>query len=298
MKKWLEELKKDTVKKVILDTDTYNEVDDQYALAYAMLSPERVDLLAVTAAPFYNSRSTSPADGMEKSYNEALQIRSLIDPDSKVPVYRGSTTYLPSAKEPVESEAADAIIRLVRESEETVYIVAIGAITNVASALIKAPDIAEKAVVVWLGGHATHWQNNREFNLYQDIPAAQVIFNSSIPFIQIPCNGVCSAFHTTIPELEYYLKDKNPLCDYLIKEIHEYNSKNRKAWSKVIWDVTAMAAIVNPETLDMVEIPRPIVTSDSNYAFDSARPHYLYVRHIKRDALYAVLFDKLEKVGK
>ena len=280
-------------KSVILDTDTFNEIDDQYALAYAMLSPDRVKLLAVTAAPFYNSRSDSPADGMEKSYAEALRIRNFVDPSSTVPVYRGATDYMKPDKKPVPSEAAEAIVRLVRESSETVYIVAIGAITNVASALQMAPDIAERAVLVWLGGHALHWKNNREFNLYQDVPATQVVFDSKIPFIQIPCNGVCTEFHTTVPELEYYLKGKNALCDYLVDVTRAYNPQDKPAWSKVIWDVTALAVLVAPETLDMVEIPRPIVTDNANYAFDMARPHYIYVRRIRRDPLFADLFAKL-----
>lgn len=293
MKDILKALQENKVKKIILDTDVYNEIDDLYALAYAMLSPEKVELLAVTAAPFFNSRSTSPADGMEQSYNEAFRVRGLVDANSKLPIYRGSTSFMTSAKKPVESEAADAIIRLVRESDETVYIVAIGAITNVASALLKAPDIAEKAVLVWLGGHALHWKDNKEFNLYQDVPSAQVVFDSKIPLVQIPCNGVCSFFHTTIPELAYYLEGKNPLCDYLMDETRKYNKHNTPCWSKVIWDVTAVAVLVRPDTLDMVEIPRPIVTDNANYATDWARPHYLYVRHIKRDKLYADLFEKL-----
>ena len=37
---------------MVLDTDTYNEVDDQFALAYALMSPEKLDLKAVYAAPF------------------------------------------------------------------------------------------------------------------------------------------------------------------------------------------------------------------------------------------------------
>ena len=296
MQKLLQALKDGQKKKVILDTDVYNEIDDMYALAYAMLSPDKVELLAITAAPYFNSRSTSPADGMEKSYQEALRVRGLVDPNSNIPVYRGSTEYLPSRTEAVESEAADAIIRLVKESEETVYIVAIGAITNVASALIKAPEIADKAVVIWLGGHALHWKDNKEFNLYQDVPGAQVLFDSHIPLVQIPCNGVCSFFHTTIPELSYYLEGKNPLCEYLMDETRKYNKHNKPCWSKVIWDVTAVAALVRPDTLDMVAIPRPIITDNSNYATDWARPHYLYVRHIKRDALYDDLFQKLVSV--
>ena len=296
MKQLLQTLKDGKVKKMILDTDVYNEIDDLYALAYAMLSPDKVDLLAITAAPFWNSRSTSPADGMEQSYNEAFHVRGLVDADSKIPIYRGSTAFMGKDKQPVASEAAEAIVRLVRESDETVYIVAIGAITNVASALLMAPDIAEKAVLIWLGGHALHWKDNKEFNLYQDVPSAQVVFDSKIPLVQIPCNGVCSFFHTTIPELAYYLEGKNPLCDYLMDETRKYNKKNTPCWSKVIWDVTAVAALVRPDTLDMVEIPRPIITDNSNYATDWARPHYLYVRHINRDKLFADLFDKLASV--
>ena len=297
MKKLLETLKNGQVKPMILDTDVYNEIDDFYALAYAMLSPEKVKLLAVTAAPFLNNRSTSAADGMEKSYQEALRVKGLADANSTVPVYRGATRFMTSKTDVVESEAVDTIIRLVKESDETVYIVAIGAITNVASALVKAPEIADKAVLVWLGGHAQHWKDNKEFNLYQDVPAAQVVFDSKIPFIQVPCNGVCSFFHTTLPELNYYLKDKNPLCDYLLEVSADYMG-SKPARSKVIWDVTAVAALVYPETLDMVQIPRPIITDNSNYAYDMGRPHFLYVRHINRDKLYADLFAKLANVGK
>ena len=295
MKQLLETLKNGKIKPMILDTDVYNEIDDFYALAYAMLSPDKVKLLAITAAPFFNSRSTSAADGMEKSYQEALRVRGLADASSAIPVYRGATRFMTSKTDVVESEAVDTIIKLVRESEETVYIVAIGAITNVSSALVKAPDIADKAVLIWLGGHAQHWKDNKEFNLYQDVPGAQVVFDSKIPLVQIPCNGVCSFFHTTLPELNYYLKGKNALCDYLLEVTTDYVG-TKPARSKVIWDVTAVAALVYPETLDMVQIPRPIITNNSNYAYDMGRPHFLYVRHINRDKLYADLFEKLANV--
>lgn len=281
-------------KAIILDTDTFNEIDDQYALAYAMLSRDTVELLAVTAAPFSNSRAATPAYGVEQSYNEALRIRNFVDPASTVPVYMGSKTYLHSKSEPVESDAANAIVELVRGREELTYIVAVGAITNVASAILKAPDIVEKAVVIWLGGHALHFKNNHEFNLYQDVPAAQVVFDSGIPFVQIPCCGVCTEFLTTIHELRHYLAGKNDLCNYLVELTDAYlNRPGKVVYSKVIWDVTAVAAIARPDTLDMVEIPRPIVTDNELYAFDMGRPSYLYVRRIKRDTLYLDLFDKL-----
>lgn len=281
-----------TKKKIILDTDTYNEIDDQFALAYTMLSPDKVELLSVNAAPFLNSRSTSAADGMEKSYNEIFNIMKLVDPDAKIPVYRGSTSFLTDKNTPVESPACDNIINTVMNSDELVYIVAIGAITNVASAIIKCPEIVNRTVVIWLGGHALHWQDTREFNLKQDIPAAQVVLDSKVPFVQIPCNGVCTEFLTTIPELEYYLRGKNDLCNYLVDIVRSY-TKKPYGWSKVVWDVTAIAAIVEPKALDMVIIPTPILTDDGYFAKNDARHPFIYVRRIRRDPIYADMFEKL-----
>ena len=53
---------------LVIDTDAYNEIDDQFAISYALRAQDRLHLLALCAAPFHNERSTGPADGMEKSY--------------------------------------------------------------------------------------------------------------------------------------------------------------------------------------------------------------------------------------
>ena len=45
-------------KKVIIDSDTYNEMDDQYAVAYALGNPN-MEVISINAAPFHNDRSTS-----------------------------------------------------------------------------------------------------------------------------------------------------------------------------------------------------------------------------------------------
>lgn len=97
----ISELKNGKKKKIILDTDAYNEVDDQYAIAYSMLSPDRVEILSINAAPFLNKGSTSAGDGMEKSYNEIFRITALTDPEKAkdIPVYRGSDRFLPSKSE-------------------------------------------------------------------------------------------------------------------------------------------------------------------------------------------------------
>ena len=216
----------------------------------------------------------------------------LVDPDAAVPYYKGSERFLDDKKVPVESEAADNIINTVMGTDERVYIVAIGAITNVASAIIKCPEIAERAVVIWLGGHALTYKDTREFNLYQDVMSAQVVFDSGIPLIQIPCAGMCTEFVTTIPELEYYLRGKNELCDYLVDIVRSY-TKKPYGWSKVVWDVTAVAVLVCPEAFRYSIIPRPYVTLEGRYAFNTEREQYIYVNKLSRDPVYADLFIKL-----
>ncbi|MBO5252320.1 MAG: nucleoside hydrolase, partial [Clostridia bacterium] len=81
---------------VVLDTDTYNEIDDQYALSYMIRSDEKLNVRALYAAPYFNDKSTSPKDGMERSYNEILTLLDLLDrKDLKPSVFRGSEDYLP-----------------------------------------------------------------------------------------------------------------------------------------------------------------------------------------------------------
>ena len=66
---------------VVLDTDTYNEIDDQFAVAYMLSYGEKLNVKAFYAAPFYNNHSDSPEDGMERSYRELLHLLELMKRD-------------------------------------------------------------------------------------------------------------------------------------------------------------------------------------------------------------------------
>ena len=80
--------------RVVLDTDTYNEVDDQFAVAHALLSPEKISVEAIYAAPFHNQRSSGPGDGMERSYREILRLLDRLNIPNNNLVFHGSTNYL------------------------------------------------------------------------------------------------------------------------------------------------------------------------------------------------------------
>jgi len=287
---------------VILDTDAFNEIDDQFAIAYLLHAGEKLRIRALCAAPFFNDKSTGPQDGMEKSYQEILHILQLAGRNDLTPlVYRGSTCYLPDERTPVQSEAAEKIIEIAREysPQQPLYIVAIGAITNVASALLKAPDIAEKIVIIWLGGHALHWPDNHEFNLSQDVAAARVIFGSAASLVQLPCMGVVSSLTTTGPELIHRLRGKNALCDYLcdhtIAEAESYAAG--KPWSRVIWDISAIAWLLNEDQSLMRDRPehRPMPLPDGHYELNDATPYYSYIWHVNRDAIFQDVFTRLTK---
>jgi inosine-uridine nucleoside N-ribohydrolase len=284
---------------VVIDTDTYNEIDDQFALAYLIKSQEKLNLQAIYAAPFYNERSSGPKEGMEKSYEEILRILEIMGNEeySKV-TFRGSEDYLPDEVTPVDSPAArDLVLRAMsREEENPLYVIAIGAITNVASAILMEPRLVDRIVLVWLGGNGHHWTNNKEFNLMQDVAAARVIFGCGVPVIQLPCGGVVSEFRTTGPELEFWLRGKNKLCDYLIDAtIEEGKKMSVPTWSRVIWDVTAVAWLLDGDFMYDTLLPSPIPEYDDTYRFNANRPLIRYVYCINRDRLFEHLFETLRK---
>lgn len=285
---------------VVLDTDTYNEIDDQFALAYMMKAPEKLNVLAITAAPFLNKKSTSAAHGMELSYAEIEKLlRFMQREDMLEKTFKGSESFLPDEKTPVDSPAARQIaaLAMAHSMEKPLYVVAIGAITNVASAILMQPEIAEKMVVVWLGGHALHYKDNREFNLYQDIAAARVVFSSGVPLVMLPCQGVVSGFALSGPELMHWLADRDPLCDYLarnaIREAETY--AKGKPWTRVIWDVTAVAWLLDEDGEMLYDrvMPRPVPEYDNLWGEDPRMPLCKYVYYIRRDLLLRDMVSRL-----
>ncbi len=280
--------------RMVLDTDTYNEVDDQFALAYAWLSKEKIELEAVYAAPFHNNRSEGPADGMEKSYQEILRLLNMLGKAPKGFAFRGSDQYLADVSNPIRSEAALDLVKKAMDSspDNPLYVVPVGCITNIASAILIEPKIIENIVVVWLGGNGLNWPHQKEFNLMQDVLAAQVVFNSGVPFVVMPCRPVVSHFHTTLPELKHYLEGKNELSDYLYNIVVEY-SHGQDAYSKVIWDVTAVAWLVNPGWIKTNLVHSPVLTDQVTYSVDHSRHFIRMAEELNRDAIFRDLFHKL-----
>jgi len=278
---------------MVLDTDTYNEVDDQFALMYALRSSEKLNVKAVYAAPFHNDRSYSPLDGMEKSYEEILRVLEKMGDTRKGNiVFKGSTRYLEKIDTPCESAAALDLIKKALETKDRLYVVAIGAITNVASAMLIEPEIIKKIVVVWLGGHALYWPHTKEFNLVQDCAAASVVFDSGVPLIHIPCMPVASHLLTTVSELETHIENKSEIGKYLTQIVKAY-SEDHFAWSKVIWDISAVAYLINPAWVQTEIVHSPVLTEKVTWSVDKSRHFIKTAVSLDRDSIFKDLFNKI-----
>jgi len=212
-------------------------------------------------------------------------------------IFRGSTVYLPDRNTPVDSPAARRIAELAREAHaegENLWVMAIGAITNVASALLLDPEIAGMITVVWLGGHPAYWFDNKEFNLYQDVPAAQVIFESGVPFVQIPCITVAELLLIGPEELRTRCLPTGPLGAFLANRVFDelalYNGHSR-----TIWDISAPGYFLVPEAFTCEIVSAPELEDGSGRCRAVPGQHEMkLVRHINRDPVFDKLFELLK----
>lgn len=278
---------------VILDTDTYNECDDQFALAYMIKSQDVFNIEAITVAPYsHKEYNESVKDGIEKSYNEILKICNFLDFKTDDKVFKGSEDYICNGYNET-NDAVEKIIEIALKNDKT-YIMAIGAITNVALAIRKEPKILEKIEIIWLGGHSLLQDNNLEFNFKQDIEAVRIVFESKANLTIIPCKNVASNLTTSIYELNHYLKDKNDLCNYLIERFNKdgYHGIQER---RVIWDISVIAYMLNKEWFTSKEISCPEVRDDTSYKLTENNHKITMINYINVNKVYMDLFEKLSE---
>lgn len=282
----------------VLDTDTYNEIDDQFAVAYALRSSDRIHLEAIYAAPYLNDRSTSAADGMQKSYEEIHRILGRLKVDPKGLTFTGSKQFMQRAGSPVESAAAhDLIEKAMKQRSGPLYVMTIGAPTNVSSAILMEPKIKDRIVVVWLGGQPFDWPTAKEFNLQQDIHSSRVLYDSGVALVNVPTKNVSEHLRTTVFEVDHFLKGKSPISDYLATEFAGYAKSHSPspnfAYSKVVWDISVVAWLLDPRWVPSMLAPSPVLTDDFRYEKRPGRHNVRVATNVNRDRVFDDLFRKL-----
>ena len=275
---------------VILDTDTYNECDDQFALSYLLKSQNLFNIDAITIAPYsHKKRNVSVEEGQELSYNEVLKICKWLNFDTTNKVFKGSLNYLVNGYNE-ENEAVDKIIEIAKKNNKT-YILGIGAITNIALAIKKEPKIIDKIEVIWLGGNEPRYKGNLEFNFRQDVEAVKIVFESEVELTIIPCKDVASILRTNIEILNENMKD-NELNTYLKNRFYNDGYHGIQE-SRVIWDISVIAYMINKNWFEMEDINSPNIKEDTSYEINTTNHKIKFVTKIDKDEIYNDLFKKL-----
>jgi len=279
---------------VILDTDTYNECDDQFALAYMLKSQDIFNIEAINVAPYsHKNYDVSVKDGQENSYNEILKICKWLEFDTTNKVFKGAEDYICNGYNE-NNEAVNKIIENALKNDKT-YIMAIGAITNVALAIKKEPKIIEKIEVIWLGGNELNYKDNLEYNFKQDIDAVKIVFESKVKLTILPCKDVISKLMIDINTLKNNLNNKSILCNYLIDRFYNdgYHGIQER---RVIWDISVIAYMINKNWFNSQEISCPNIKDNTSYEITNDRHKITMIKDIDANKIYKDLFKKLGEV--
>jgi len=241
-----------TPRRLIVDADTANEVDDLFAIARALITPE-LDIVGLTSAQWHTSpQAPNDTVGLSQQMNEDI-VRLM--GKTGVPAIEGSNIPLVTPQRPQPSEAADFIIEHVRATPagEKLDIAILGPCTNIASAVLLAPDIIPKISVHYIGfwhSPATGTWSKREFNTNNDPNAVDILLNTRGLDVHIMTASTSQHLVFTKTEADHHLKNKGGIGDYLINRWESYerwwqaDDKEKERW--IMWDVAIIEALADP----------------------------------------------------
>jgi purine nucleosidase len=287
-------------RRVIIDTDAANEADDQYAIVHALLSPT-LEIRGLVAAHFGRERGER---SMEESRKEIDLLLQLMGREGQVTVANGAPYRIASESVPSDSEGAQLIIAesLLASQGDPLLVAFLGPLTDMASAILLDPGIVERnVIVIWIGGRSygldpTH--RGVEFNLRNDIAAANVVFDSGITVWQVP-SSVYANVSVSYTELEDKIGGTSNLAEYLISQLIAWNA----AWhpepieSRSLGDSPAVSLILNPLGGTFRTVPAPRFGQEGHYIPGSGHPikvcETVDVRFLLED-----MFAKIRKFGR
>lgn len=252
--------------RLIVDTDAKNEADDQFAIVHALLSPkfENVGMIAA----HYGKKHE---DGMERSFRELETIFDKMGFPKEDMLYHGAPHAIPSKETAVVSEGSKLIVReAMKEDDRPLFAIFLGPLTDLASALLMEPRIASRMTAIWIGG-GRYPNGGAEFNLGNDIAAANVVFQSKMEIWQVPQN-VYTMMPLSLAELEYKVAPYGEIGEYLLKQLDEHaneegprKSSIRSGETWIVGDSPAVGLLLYEHRFGFEWVDAPLITSDMTY---------------------------------
>lgn len=261
--------------RVLFDTDTNNEIDDQHALAYLLSNGDIFTVEGVTV------NSTKEPD-VELDYAEAERILKLYKLHETIPLKEGANGSFREIRDQVdeagfEGESAVNFIieRAMADEEEELILLAVGKLTNIALALEKEPSITDNARLIWLG---SNYPEPGEHNQNADTTAMNYLLNSDLPFEMVTVRygdpSGTDAVKVTKAQILQRMPGMGPQIsepvegrhgglfdnfgDYSVNLFENYGMGGDPP-SRPLFDMAAVAIVKNPDWAESRDIPAPVL---------------------------------------
>jgi hypothetical protein len=303
--------------RVISDNDYSGDPDGLFQLVQLLLSPS-VDVRAVIGShlspddPF--DASTVTADNARVEADEIIDLLGL---SGTIRTVAGSNVALVDRATPIPSAGAAAIIEEAMAASDLPLYVTLGAgLTELASAYLLEPRIADRMTAVWIGGPEhpglapapPQGPDMSEYNTRIDIKAAQVVFDSPIPLWQVPRNVYRQAIVSS-SELEDRVRPSGVIGAHLAAAIDRVIGFTSEVdinlgETYVLGDsplvlLTALQTAFEPDpaSSDYVVLPAPAFDDEGRYLpRATGRSIRVYTRLDNR-LMFEDLYSKLRRLG-
>ena len=297
---------------MIFDTDANNELDDQHALAYLLLNEETFDVQGITVNATYSGGE------IEEHVKEAHRVVDLVGWKSKVPVIKGANGNFPEIRQKLDqqvfdgSEAVDFIIEeAMKKRKETLVLIPVGKLTNVALALEKKPAIAKRIRIVWLGAN---YPDPGEYNLENDTASMNYILKCDVPFEMVTVRYGDSTgtgavkvarkeIYTRMPGLGPVVEEAvtgrhggSFTCfgDYSV-DLFRHIEHLEDGCFRSLFDLAAVAIVKDPSWAEAMEIPCPIYLNNAWVEQPENARKIVVWENFHKDAIISDLYHALEE---
>ena len=284
---------------VILSTDVGNEIDDQWAITYLLLQP-RLQVLGILSAHAPSLPDPSAQTSL-RILTDVVEHR--LGMRTHPPLLAGSDLALTDIHTPRPSPAVDFLLKSSKAFSPThrLDVLAIGAPTDVASALLVDPTLVDRIRVIQMG--FIDERGGDEYNILNDPHAEQVILNSSVPLVIGPASVCRADLAMTFAHARQMLADRGPIGAWLWQEYQDWYFRNVKPlrvedFSKpwYIWDTVTVAYVLGLTTEHTA--PRPRMRDDATFSGVDAQATVTWITHVDASRLwsdFALQIDRYQR---
>lgn len=294
---------------VIFDTDANNELDDQHALAYLLMNGSVFDLKGVTV------NATVNGGGIDGHYREAERVLQLCNRAGKIPLLKGADgnfAEISAGFDPGDFDGQEAVDFILDQTRsDSVVIVAVGKLTNIALALKKDPELAARTRVVWLG---SNYPAPGEYNQDNDTLAMNYVLHSPIPFEMVTVRfgkpSGTAAVYVTQQEINEKMPGLGPQAEVPVTGRHggtfenfgdysvslfEHIDYHSDPPSRPLFDMVAVAVLKNPAWGQRRQHPAPVLIANQ-WKEQPQNPRQIAIwEYFDREALLADFFESLSR---